>query len=83
MVGKSLTQLLLSSNYRVIVLSRTMKRSSHVNLSYATWDVSKGKIDIVAIQEADIIVHLAGEGVADKRWSKKRKEEIHFQFIMH
>ena len=76
MVGKPLTQLLLSSNYRVIILSRTLKRSSHINLSYATWDVSKGEIDIAAIQEADIIVHLAGEGVADKRWSTKRKEAI-------
>lgn len=76
MVGKSLTQLLISSNYRVIILSRQLKQSKQENLSYATWDVSKGEIDIAAIQEADIIVHLAGEGVADKRWSTKRKEAI-------
>jgi len=33
-------------------------------------------IDPEAIGQADYIVHLAGAGVADKRWSKKRKKEI-------
>jgi NAD dependent epimerase/dehydratase family enzyme len=31
---------------------------------------------VQAIAQSDYIVHLAGEGVAKKRWTKKRKEEI-------
>ena len=27
-------------------------------------------------KQADYLIHLAGEGIADKRWSKKRKKEI-------
>ena len=76
MVGTSLTQLLLSKGYQVIVLTRKPRVATLPNVSYAVWDISKGYIDPLAIQKADAIVHLAGAGVADKRWSKKRKQEI-------
>jgi uncharacterized protein (TIGR01777 family) len=76
MVGTSLTQLLLSKDYQVIVLTRQPRVSKLPNLSYAVWDIAKGTIDPLAIGKADTIVHLAGAGVADKRWSKKRKQEI-------
>jgi len=76
MVGTSLTQLLLSKGYQVIVLTRQPRVSKLSNLSYAVWDIAKGTIDPLAIGKADTIVHLAGAGVADKRWSKKRKQEI-------
>jgi hypothetical protein len=45
-------------------------------LSYAEWNVEQQTIDATAIEQADYIVHLAGAGVADKRWTKERKEEI-------
>jgi uncharacterized protein (TIGR01777 family) len=76
MVGTSLTQLLLNKGYQVIVLTRQPRVSNVPNLTYAVWDIDKGYIDPSAIQNADKIVHLAGAGVADKRWSKKRKQEI-------
>ncbi len=40
------------------------------------WDIENNYIDIRALQNVKHIVHLAGAGIADKRWSKKRKEEI-------
>jgi uncharacterized protein len=40
------------------------------------WDPARQVIDPAAIRRADYIVHLAGAGVADKRWNAKRKEEI-------
>jgi uncharacterized protein len=46
------------------------------NLRYAVWDVDAGTIDDGAIRSADHIVHLAGAGVADKRWTPARKQEI-------
>lgn len=45
-------------------------------LRYAQWDLEKGTIDADAVKRADHIIHLAGAGVADKRWSAKRKKEI-------
>jgi uncharacterized protein len=77
LVGKALGQALLEKGYTVIILSRQAgKKSAVANLSYAAWDADKQTIDEEAIDSADFIIHLAGAGVADKRWTKKRKQEI-------
>ncbi|QEC68837.1 TIGR01777 family protein [Panacibacter ginsenosidivorans] len=76
LIGKALTAMLISKGYEVIILSRSARTSDHKSVSYASWDVEKDAIDIAAIQKADYIIHLAGAGVADKRWTKKRKQEI-------
>lgn len=51
-------------------------RDGSVGLSFAKWDVEKQEIDAAAFAKADYIIHLAGAGVADKRWTAKRKQEI-------
>jgi uncharacterized protein (TIGR01777 family) len=76
LIGKALTALLISNGYEVIIFSRSARTSDTKSVSYAVWDVNKGTIDIAAIQKSDYIIHLAGAGVADKRWTKKRKQEI-------
>jgi uncharacterized protein len=40
------------------------------------WDIEKGIIDEKALLEADYIIHLAGAGIADEKWSDARKKEI-------
>ncbi|MEI2707940.1 MAG: TIGR01777 family oxidoreductase [Chitinophagaceae bacterium] len=76
LVGSRLTELLLARNYNVIVLSRSKKETSTPNLSYAIWNVEEQTIDASVFTKTDYIVHLAGAGVADKRWSVSRKKEI-------
>jgi NAD dependent epimerase/dehydratase family enzyme len=76
MVGQSLTNFLLAKGYQVIVLTRQKKQSSRAHFSFAQWDLNKGWIDPAAIAAADYIIHLAGEGVADKRWTAARKKAI-------
>lgn len=76
MIGKALTKALQEKNYHVIILSRGKKTAATDTVEYATWDVEKQTIDEQAIAKADYIIHLAGAGVADKRWTEKRKEEI-------
>jgi hypothetical protein len=78
LVGKALTQHLVQKGWQVIVLTRKMPAISndHPQISYALWNVKEKTIDIAAIQKADHIVHLAGAGVVDKRWSKAYKQEI-------
>lgn len=76
MIGKALTKALQEKNYHVIILSRGKKTAAIGTVQYATWDVEKQTIDEQAIAKADYIIHLAGAGVADKRWTEKRKEEI-------
>jgi uncharacterized protein (TIGR01777 family) len=75
MIGTALTQFLTGKQHQVIILTRHPNTGSSA-ISYAGWDPAKETIDAGAIQKADYIINLAGAGVADKRWTKKRKEEI-------
>ena len=77
LVGTALTKHLVDKGYQVIILSRNEDQtSSSSSVTFARWDVEKQTIDNNAIAKADYIIHLAGAGVADKRWSEKRKKEI-------
>lgn len=77
LVGKALTRALLNRGYRVIVLSRgKVSRSTPAGLSYSQWDLRSGTIDQDVIGSVDHIIHLAGAGVAEKRWTAARKKEI-------
>jgi uncharacterized protein (TIGR01777 family) len=77
LIGTALTKELLNKDYNVIVLTRSPEKYSNTSrLSYAGWDIERQAIDKSAITKADYIIHLAGAGVADKRWTSKRKNEI-------
>ncbi len=74
MVGTRLTQLLLLKNYQVCHLSRSS--SGPTGVKVFVWDVDKGYIESGTFDGVDAIVHLAGAGVAEKRWTEARKQEI-------
>ena len=76
LVGKALSKLLVNKGYKVIVLSRQATPMANDTITTAKWDVNKQEIDIAALQEADYIVHLAGAGVMDKKWTAAYKKEI-------
>ena len=76
MVGKRLTELLLAKGCRVNTLSRSAILNPNSQIMYYQWDVEKGTIDSAAFDGVDAIIHLAGAGVADERWTEKRKREI-------
>jgi uncharacterized protein (TIGR01777 family) len=72
LVGTAVKTLLEAKGYEVVLLSRSKSSIK----GQAHWDINAGTIDSTAIAEADYIIHLAGAGVADKRWSESRKQEI-------
>lgn len=74
-VGRHLTQLLIANGFSVSVLSRN-KRVNTANVFYYCWDVEKQFIEEEAIRKADYIIHLAGDSIVEKRWTKKRKASI-------
>lgn len=41
-----------------------------------TWDPQSGSVDLSALEGVDAVIHLAGAGVGDKRWTKKYKSTI-------
>lgn len=76
MIGKAVSQLLIEKGHDVVVLTRGGATTAGDRYRLAHWAPDKGTIDVAAVQEADYIINLAGAGVADKRWSKRRKREI-------
>jgi hypothetical protein len=74
LVGKELTSQLLNNGHSVSILSRSKKDIP--NVTVYTWDLKKGKIEDGALQNVDVLVHLAGAGIADERWTNERKKII-------
>jgi len=73
-IGSCLTELLLEKGYSVSHLSRSPGKDPRVKTFL--WDVAKGEIDANCIQGVDTIIHLAGAGIAEKRWTEKRKKVL-------
>jgi uncharacterized protein (TIGR01777 family) len=74
MVGKRLSELLTGKGYKVIWLSRERYVKAHI--PRYRWDYRKGEIDTEAVQQADVIVHLAGTSIGDNSWTRLRKQKI-------
>jgi hypothetical protein len=74
MIGRKLTQALLAQDHEVRWLSR--RAGTHGRVRAFAWDVKQGRIDPDALHGVDRIVHLAGSGIADKRWTKARVAEL-------
>jgi uncharacterized protein (TIGR01777 family) len=73
LVGTRLTELMSQKGYRISHLGRSKKKGTVPSF---VWDVGKRQIDPEALKGVDAIIHLAGAGVAEKRWTEKRKKEI-------
>ena len=77
LIGRSLANALVKGGYNVIILSRNPGSKQPLkNTSYVLWDIKKQQIDVSAVQQADHIIHLAGAGVVDKKWTEAYKNEI-------
>ena len=74
LVGKTLTQILTQEGYQVRLLSRSKKHP--LNHPVFEWNYQKGYLEPGTLEGIDTIIHLAGAGVADKKWTVNRKKEI-------
>lgn len=70
-LGSALTAELRSKGHKVKTLSRTSRGED----SYA-WNVECGELDASAHADVDVVIHLAGESIADGRWSAAKKRRI-------
>ncbi|MBY0370358.1 TIGR01777 family oxidoreductase [bacterium] len=69
-IGKPLTQQLRKEGHKITLLSRTPGAGG------VEWTAGHGAPDLSGIAPIDGVVHLAGEGIADKAWSPERRREI-------
>ncbi len=73
LIGSRLTELLIKNGYQVNHLGRSKREGTVPSF---VWNVDTGEMDEEALKGVTSIIHLAGAGVADKRWSVERKKEI-------
>ncbi len=72
LVGGELTRLLTDNGHRVTILSRKKMNKP----GFVQWDINNNYLQDGAFDGIDTIIHLAGEGIADKLWTDQRKVEI-------
>ncbi len=75
LIGRRLTEMLLERDYRVSYLSRSTEKT-YPDVSVYKWDIEKEAVDPRALDSMDYLVHLAGAGIADERWTDERKKVI-------
>jgi ligand-binding SRPBCC domain-containing protein len=74
LIGSALVPLLTTGGHQVVRLVRTApaKRAGTV-----VWNPAAGVIDAAALEGFDAVVHLAGDGIANGRWTAAKKASIH------
>lgn len=72
LIGTALTSALRTGGHRV----RRVVRSGGDGPDAVRWDPAAGTIDRPGLVGVDAVVHLAGEGIAEKRWSDAQKARI-------
>jgi uncharacterized protein len=76
LVGQKLTSLLTNNGYKVAWLSHSRKTNSR-EIECFYWDAEKGIVENGAFQNTSIVINLAGENIASKRWTKEYKQDIY------
>lgn len=71
LIGTRLSVLLREKGYKIHLLTRHPKGDGQF-----AWDPIKGTIDNAALSGVDAIVNLTGAGIAEKRWTQARKQEL-------
>ncbi|HBG41026.1 MAG TPA: TIGR01777 family protein [Porphyromonadaceae bacterium] len=74
LVGRALSDLLLEKGYKVIWLSR--ERYVKADIPRYRWDYRKEEIDEKALEQADIVIHLAGSNLSEDSWTRAKKQRI-------
>jgi uncharacterized protein len=74
LIGTRLVESLEAHGHRVLRLVRP--GSASPDADHAPWDPATGSIDAAALEGIDAVVHLAGEGIAERKWTPEQKERI-------
>jgi uncharacterized protein len=74
-IGKKMTGLLVENGFSVAILTRSDYKNTP-DITYYKWNLDSKIMDENAVLNADYMLHLAGEGIAEKRWTTSRKKAI-------
>lgn len=71
LVGRALSSLLRQQTHEVVQLTR-----SAAGAGKPRWNPDVGEIDVTGLEGFDAVIHLAGEPIADAKWSPEKKARI-------
>ena len=74
LIGRSLAARLAQDGHRVVRVVRP--QTGAIGGDTVPWDPATGTIETGGLEGLDAVVHLAGAGIGDTRWTAARKEEI-------
>lgn len=74
LIGRRLTEALISQSHQVTALTRAPERSAKLLGPQVTlWQSLEDK---TSLDDFDAVINLAGEPIADKRWTKEQKQTL-------
>ena len=73
LIGSALVPALRADGHEVL---RLVRRNGSLAADEVSWDPRAGRIDVARLRGVDAVVHLAGAGVGDARWTEDYKREI-------
>jgi len=78
LIGRALAASLRADGHRVLPVVRPSSRGKPSGGAdpTITWDPAAGSIDAGGLEGLDAVVHLAGEGIGEKRWTPEQKRVI-------
>ena len=72
LIGRALSHSLRADGHRVLRFQRGGVTAGDI----IGWDPDAGRIDAPALEGVDAVVHLAGEGIGEHRWTDEQKRRI-------
>jgi uncharacterized protein (TIGR01777 family) len=72
LIGTALGEALAAKGHRIVRLVRGGTTAG----DEIAWDPAASRIDASALEGLDAVVHLAGEGIGEKRWTDAQKQRI-------
>jgi uncharacterized protein (TIGR01777 family) len=72
LIGRRLQSLLAAEGHTVCILTRNPGKQNEYY-----WDPIKKEIDQKALENVQVLINLSGAGIADTKWTARRKKELY------
>jgi uncharacterized protein (TIGR01777 family) len=76
LIGGALARSLEADGHAVVRVVRVVREAPGTAPGAVRWDIERGEIDATGLEGLDGVVHLAGEGIGEKRWTDDQKRKI-------
>jgi uncharacterized protein (TIGR01777 family) len=76
LIGSALIPRLTTAGHTVVRLVRSNSQRNGDEGACLSWDPEAGKLDTASLEGFDAVIHLAGESIADGRWTSEKKQKL-------